>query len=102
MTTKYLELSREETPDYEKTVSIVVDKEGVFEEVYTYKSLNSYDELTLDELIYDATVKHDYILEKVTNGVVILKNSKKYKNELLLYPKTNEFEIMEYNKMEKK
>jgi hypothetical protein len=102
MTTKYLELSRHEKQDYERVVSLMVDKSGVYEETYTYKSLSDYDDLTLEELIYDATVNHDYVLERSSNGAVILKNSKKFKNEVVLYPKTNEFEIMEYNKMVKK
>jgi hypothetical protein len=100
--TKYLELSRCKEHNQEQVISIIVDKSGVYEETYTYKGLTDYDELTLEKLIYDATVIHDYVLERSTNGMVILKNSKKFKNELVLYPKTNEFEILEYKKMVKK
>lgn len=101
MTTKYLELSRHENENYERVISLMVDKSGVYEETYTYKNLSDYTNFTLEELIFDATVNHDYVLERSYNGAVILKNSKKFKNEVILYPKTNEFEIMEYIKMEK-
>jgi len=100
--TKYLELSRLTKPNQERVVSILVDKSGVYEETYTYKGLTDYDELTLEKLIFDATVNHDYVLERSTNGMVILKNSKTFKNEVVIYPKTREFEILEYKKMVKK
>lgn len=99
MPTKILELNRHETDNEEKVVSIVADKTGVYEETYLYEK-NEF--LTTDQLIYQATIHHNFVLEKAVCDGVLLKNTKNSKDELWVYPNTNEYELIKYKKLIKK
>lgn len=99
MPTQILELNRHKTQTEEKVVSIVADRSGVYEETYLYEE-NEY--LSTDHIIYQATIHHDFVLERTVGDAVLLKNTKNSKDELWVYPKTNEYELIKYKKLIKK
>ncbi len=87
----------------EKKISLIVDKNGVYEETYNYRALDFCNkEYFTEELIYDATVNHNYVLEKNEGTSVLLVNTKNSKDCLWIHPNTKEFELFEYKKMIKK
>ena len=93
MPTQILELNRHKTQTEEKVVSIVADRSGVYEE-------NEY--LSTDHIIYQATIHHNFVLERTVGDAVLLKNTKNSKDELWVYPNTNEYELIKYKKLIKK
>jgi hypothetical protein len=99
MPTQILELNRHKTQTEEKVVSIVADRSGVYEETYLYEE-NEY--LSTDHIIYQATIHHNFVLERTVGDAVLLKNTKNSKDELWVYPNTNEYELIKYKKLIKK
>ena len=61
---KSIELKADIKENREKIVSIVVEKDGIYEETYNYRALENYNkEYFIDHLIYDATVNNNYVFE---------------------------------------
>jgi len=99
---KFIEIKSKKSESKETTVSIVVDKDGVYEETYFYRELKNYDEdYFIDHLVYDATVNNDYVLERSENGSILLVDKKNGKDALWIHPKTKEFELFKYKKLKK-
>ena len=100
---KSIELKADIKENREKIVSIVVEKDGIYEETYNYRALENYNkEYFIDHLIYDATVNNNYVFERKENESVLLVDSKNGKDSLWIHPKTNEFELFQYKKLVKK
>jgi len=98
-----LQLKADIKENREKVVSLVVEKDGIYEETYNYRLLKNYNkEYFIDQLIYDATVNHTFVFERRENDSILLLDSKNGKDALWLHPNTNEFELFQYIKMEKK
>ena len=100
---KSIEIKSEIQDNREKTVSIVIDNNNVYEETYNYRALDFCNkDFFTEELIYDATVNNNYVFERKQGNSVLLVNTKNSKDFLWIHPKTKEFELFEYKKMIKK
>ena len=100
---KSIELKSQIEDNKEIIVSIVVNKNNVYEETYNYRALDFCNkDFFTEEIIYDATVNNDYVFEKKQGNSILLVNSKNTTDYLWIHPKTNEFELFEYKKMIKK